>query len=164
MKTKYVSLRWWDLPAAMLLMAAILISGTRLVATGWTAHLSIVQTIVFFGLIAGLALGYSHFSPRSAAFIALIYGIFTIPWQLGLTLPVQYSWTEKMIILIYRLQTVISQLVLREPVRELAAFPGHYVRFVLDYFGSCRICNDKIWRWLACDPARWLDNVRHPLV
>jgi len=122
MKTKYVSLRWRDLPAALLLMAAALISGTRLVATDWTAHLSIVQTIVFFGVIAGLALGYSRFSARSAAFIAMIYGIFMIPWQLSLTLPVQYSWMEKMIILIYRLQMVISTLILREPVRDSLLF------------------------------------------
>jgi len=122
MKTKYVSIRWWDLPAALLLMAAIIISGTRLVATDWTAHLSIVQTIVFFGLIAGLALGYSRFSPRTAAFIAIIYGISVVPWQLGLTLPVQYSWTEKMILLIYRLQIIVSQLVLREPVRDSLLF------------------------------------------
>ena len=41
--------RWWDIPAAFILMTAVMTSGTRLVVTNWTDHLSIVQTVVFFG-------------------------------------------------------------------------------------------------------------------
>lgn len=103
-------------------MAAMLTAGTRLVATGWTAHLSLVQTLVFFSLIAGLALGYSRFSGRTAAFMALVYGAFAVPWQLGTTLPAKYTWLERMVILISRLQIILSQLLFHEPVRDSLLF------------------------------------------
>jgi len=122
MKTDLYPVRWWDLPAVLLLMAALLTAGTRLVATDWTAHLFLVQTLVFLSLIAGLALGYSRFSSRTAAFFAVIYGIFAVPWQLGTTLPANYTWLERMIILISRLQIIINQLVLHEPVRDSLLF------------------------------------------
>ncbi len=124
--------RWWDLPAGLLLVAAILTSGTRLVATEWTSHLAIIQSLVFFGVIAGLMLGKSRFSPRSARFLAVVYGLFAVPWQLGITLPIEYSWTERMIILINRLQIIFSQLIYREPVRDSLLFL--VVMFIL-YWG-----------------------------
>lgn len=122
MKTNPIPLRWWDLPASLLLMAAIITSATRLVATDWTDHLSIVQTLVFFGLLAGLALGYSRFSSKTAGFLAVIFGLFTIPWQLGLTLPANLPWLERMILLISRLQVILTQLFFREPVRDSLLF------------------------------------------
>lgn len=121
-KTELHPSRWWDFPAALLLMAAMLTAGTRLVATDWTAHLSLVQTLVFFSLIAGLALGTSRFSSRTAAFFAAIFGVFAVPWQLGTTLPANYTWLERMVILISRLQIIINQLILHEPVRDSLLF------------------------------------------
>jgi transglutaminase-like putative cysteine protease len=154
MKSKIYPLRWWDFPAALLLMAALLTSGTRLVVTGWTVNLSIVQTQVFFGLIAGLALGYSRFSPRSVGFLAFIYGLFFTPWQLGLTLPLEYSWSERMIVLINRLNIIISQLVFREPVRDSLLFL--VVMFAL-FWGISVHAGYSLTRhgdpWLAILPA-----------
>lgn len=122
MKNSLRFLRWWDLPAALLLLAAILTAGTRLVTTEWTTNLSIVQTLVFFGTFAGLALGYSRFSPRLASFFALVYGIFSIPWQLGMTLSSEFEWNERLAILGNRLQIIFSQLVDKEPVRDSLLF------------------------------------------
>jgi transglutaminase-like putative cysteine protease len=122
MKNNLRFIRWWDLPAVLLLIAAILTAGTRLVATNWTTHLSIVQTLVFFGVLSGLALGYSSFSGRLAAFFAFAYGLFCIPWQLGLTLAAEYSWTERLTILGNRLQIIFSQLVAKEAVRDSLLF------------------------------------------
>jgi hypothetical protein len=39
--------RWWDLSAAALLSIAVMIAATRLVATEWTEHLELAQTITF---------------------------------------------------------------------------------------------------------------------
>ena len=62
MMKKYVSnsdnpVRWWDWPAAILLLAAILTATTRLIATHWTEELPLVQTVAFLGVVSGLALG-----------------------------------------------------------------------------------------------------------
>ncbi len=114
--------RWWDLPAALLLLAAILTAGTRLVATHWTTDLSIVQTLVFFGVFAGMALGYSRFSARLVGFFALAYGLFCIPWQLGMTLSNQFGWIERLTILSNRLQMIFSQLIEKDPVRDSLLF------------------------------------------
>ena len=111
MKNSLRFTRWWDIPAALLLIAALLTSGTRLVATRWTTDLSIVQTLVFFGALAGLALGFSAFSTRLSAFFALVYGLFLIPWQLGMTLPEEYGWLERLTILSNRLQFIFSHLI-----------------------------------------------------
>ena len=122
MKNGLRFVRWWDLPAALLLLAAILTAGTRLVATRWTTDLPIVQTLVFFGVFAGMALGYSRFSARLAGFFALIYGLFCIPWQLGMTLSDKFEWTERLEILGNRLQIIFSQLVGKEAVRDSLLF------------------------------------------
>jgi hypothetical protein len=75
--------RWWDGPAALLLLLTLLSASGRLVATNWTDHLLQTQTLVFLGALAGLALGQSRFRPGVALFFALAYGLFFVPWQLG---------------------------------------------------------------------------------
>jgi len=122
MKKQPHSTRWWDLPAALLLLTAILTAGTRLVATNWTGDLSIVQTLVFFGTFFGLAIGYSRFSARLCGFFALAYGLFFIPWQLGMTLSAEFDWNERLTILGNRLQIIFSQVIGKEPVRDSLLF------------------------------------------
>ena len=63
--------RWWDWPAALLIVMAAITASTRLSATGWTNHLEIIQTIAFLGVILGLALGQTRFSGRLAVYLAL---------------------------------------------------------------------------------------------
>ncbi len=53
--------RWWDFPAALILMAALLTAATRLAATQWPKDLSIVQPLTLLGLIAALAMGMRRF-------------------------------------------------------------------------------------------------------
>jgi transglutaminase-like putative cysteine protease len=127
-------IRWWDFPAALLLVTAILTAATRLVATQWTVNLSIVQTLVFFGVLAGLALGYSRFSARWTVFFAFAYGLFAIPWQLGIILPLHLRWPERLAVLSNRLQIIISQLFYRETVRDSLLFL--VVMFALFWFIS----------------------------
>ena len=115
--------RWWDFPAGALILAAMITSAARLSATHWTDNLAMVQTITVFGTIAGLALGKSLFSSRTALILSSIYGTFVIPWQMGITLITErLEWTERLSILVNRLGVVIFQLVNREPVQDSLLF------------------------------------------
>ena len=120
--TTVMPLRWWDLPAAALLIVALVTAATRLVVTQWTDYLSIAQTLAFFGAIAGLALGQSRFSPRVAFLLGLLYGIFAIPWQLGLTVRGHLLWSIRMNILEMRLTTIFNQLLKHQVVQDSLLF------------------------------------------
>ena len=122
MNSTSASPRWWDLPAASLLIVALVAAATRLVVTQWTDHLSIVQTIAFVGALAGMALGQSRFSPRLAGLIALAYGLFFVPWQLGMTMGRGIFWGERLTSLAGRLQIIISQLIKQEVVQDSLLF------------------------------------------
>ena len=113
--------RWWDPLAAFLLLAALLLAAGRLISTGWTyprGDLGVAQNLVFLGSIAGLALGKSRFSPRFAVIIAVVYGLFFIPWQMGLTLVPDVEWRERIFSLAGRLQITITQLFQDKPVTD----------------------------------------------
>lgn len=116
------TIRWWDLPAAALLVVAIMTAATRLVVTGWTEHLSLVQTVALLGTLAGLALGYSRFSPRVTGLFAFLYGLFVVPWQIGSTVGRSYLWTERLEIIIDRLTTIVTQLITQDVVTDSLLF------------------------------------------
>lgn len=114
--------RWWDFSAAILLLAAILTAATRLISTQWTENLSIIQTLAFLGVISGFALGKSIFSHQTALALGAAYGTFAVPWQLGLTLDKSLLWSERMIVLISRIELAVLQLANREPVQDSILF------------------------------------------
>lgn len=116
------SARWWDIPAAFLLLAALTTAVSRLVVTEWVDHLTMIRTLTFLGVLAGLALGQSLFSPRLAAVFGLAYGLFAVPWQLGLTVEHDILWTERLVGLAARLISALNQLVRQEPVRDPLLF------------------------------------------
>ncbi|MEE8389973.1 MAG: hypothetical protein V3S14_04150, partial [Anaerolineae bacterium] len=119
------TLRWWDILAAFLLLAALLTGSSRLIATKWVDHLDITRSLAILGGLAGLALGQSRFSPRLATTFALAYGLFIIPWQLCLTLEhisMDTLWADRLIILIARLFIAADQLVRRELVQDPLLF------------------------------------------
>lgn len=117
-----VGKRWWDLPAALLLLAALITAASRLAATHWTSHLDLTLTLAFIGLGFGLALGYSYYSPRMSLFLSSCYAAFFITWQLGLTLRSELEWLERLIILINRLSIIIYQLTHQETVHDSLLF------------------------------------------
>ena len=155
-------LRWWDLSAAFLLVAALLTAATRLVATQWTANLSIVQTLVFFGVIAGLALGKSSFSHITVLTLGAVYGTFAIPWQLGLTLSSDLLWSERMLVLIDRLGVILFQLFNRDPVRRLIIIYRDYVHPVLDPGNACWLFPGTLWQRLGEHFANRVEPIYHP--
>lgn len=117
--------RWWDAPAAGLLLAALLTAASRLTVTGWTGHLNIIQALTFLGVLAGLALGQSIFSSRQAAFFALAYGLFAVPWRLCLTLArisEDALWSDRLINLVSRLNDALGQVARQEDVQDPVIF------------------------------------------
>ena len=116
------SQRWWDLPASFLLFIILTIAFTRLVATNWTENLSITRTITYLGLIAGIALGLSRFSPKWVFIFFLLYGIFVVTWRVGLSLGEGIEWQERLISLVGRLGSIFTDLMQRKPVRDNMLF------------------------------------------
>ncbi len=110
--------RYWDWMAALLFVVAMITAATRLVVTKWVEDLSLVQTVVFLGALAGLALGKSIFSRRSVIIFAFVYGLYTIPWQLGLTMGRGVEWKERVLSMFGRLSVIIHELVYQEPITD----------------------------------------------
>lgn len=111
-------IRWWDWPAVLLAIAALYIAATRLNATSWTNELNLVQTVALLGVIAGIALGKSTFSPGVVRFFAFAYGLFVVLWQLGLTLGRGVLWPERMISIGNRLLIILDQILQQKPVTD----------------------------------------------
>ncbi len=118
----YYPLRWFDWIAVALLLSALVTAASRLVVTDWTNHLSVVQTITVLGLIAGLALGQSRFSPRTVFYFAFAFGLFTVSWQLGSSLQGEPLWADRMEALLTRLSIIIYQLINRLTIRDSLLF------------------------------------------
>lgn len=114
--------RWWDGLAAILLLLLLLTASGRLVATRWTDNLLQTQMLAFLAALVGLALGQSRFSPSLAFFFALAYGLFFIPWQLGLTLSDDLTWNDRLLVLSDRLLLALSQLAAPEDVLDPLPF------------------------------------------
>jgi transglutaminase-like putative cysteine protease len=114
--------RWWDLVSVLLLFVNFTIAYNRLFVTHWTEHLEIVRTIAYLGLFSGLALGYSRFSHRLAFVIGLVYGIYLIPWRIGLFLGSEIPWNERLYGLWVRLQIIFDHIFQRKPVPDNLLF------------------------------------------
>jgi transglutaminase-like putative cysteine protease len=114
--------RWWDFPASLLLLAALMTAALRLDATNWTDHLSLIQTLTLAGLLAGLALGQSVLSRRLVLFLAGAYGLFLVAWVLGSTLGAEILWMERLSSLLGRLGRTTGDLVRQQPVNDPILF------------------------------------------
>lgn len=115
-------LRWGDWLAAVYLLAALSTAAVRVVATDWTEHLLLLQTLAFWGGVLGLLLGQSRFSAFSCSLLALAYGLFLLPWQLGLTLKGDLLWPQRLLLLRNRLWVALAQFLAREPVQDPLLF------------------------------------------
>ena len=102
--------RWFDSLAVVLLFAALLTAASQLIATNWVDDLYVSWTLVFIGVFIGVLLGYSHFQPITVGLLTVLYGLFFVPWQLGLTLEVDLHWRERLVEMLYRYQLTFTQL------------------------------------------------------
>jgi transglutaminase-like putative cysteine protease len=114
--------RWWDPLAAVLLICVLLTAAARLIVTEWTGGLELVRTLAVLGAILGLVLGQTRFSPRTALFFGVVYGIFLIPWQLGLTLAEDILWKERILALSSRLGATVEELLRSRAVSDNVLF------------------------------------------
>lgn len=140
---------WWDLLSALALLFAMLIVAARLVATGWVRNLDLVATVTLLGVFAGLALGKSIFARWVVFLFALAYGIFVIPWQLGLTLGVDLEWIERLRIMAERTRAILADIILRNPVTDNLFFlllMATIFWIVSVYAGYQLVRNGDVWR------------------
>lgn len=114
--------RWWDWLASLLLIATMVAAATRLNATHWTEDLHVAQTVTLLGVIAGLALGYSFFSLTTGRIFALIYGVFVVVWQVGLTMGKGIQWQERLISMGNRLLLILDDIIRQKPVSDNLLF------------------------------------------
>ncbi|MBN1667175.1 MAG: transglutaminase domain-containing protein [Anaerolineales bacterium] len=111
-----------DIWGALILLLAQLTAADQLYATGWTNHLEMVITLAFWGTLAGLLLGYSAFGAGIVFVFALLFGLFGIHWQLGLTLLGDHAWLDRMYSVYDDLATVVNELIAQEPVTKSMLF------------------------------------------
>ena len=116
------NIRWGDWLSAVLLIISLQIAAGRLIATRWTEELQLVQLITLFGTVLGLALGRSIFRRFWVIFFSLAYGLFVIPWQIGLTLEHEIVWHDRLINLWGRLGVIVQALLTQNPVTDNLLF------------------------------------------
>jgi transglutaminase-like putative cysteine protease len=88
----------------------LLLPGLSLRSADWTDNLSIVTSLGTLGTLAGVALTYSTFSGRTAAFFNAVYWLFAIGWQLGNKLDPALIWRDRIIFLARRFGIFIGTL------------------------------------------------------
>jgi transglutaminase-like putative cysteine protease len=145
---KDLTSRWWDFTAASLFMIAMLIAAARLVATKWVEELSLVETITFWGAITGLALGKSIFRWWVSLIFSFAYGIFLIPWQLGLHLFESLEWKERLLSMAGRIQFIIQDIMAHKEVTDNLLFlllMGMLFWFLGVFGGYQLIRRGRIW-------------------
>ncbi len=114
--------RWADLMTALLLLAGLITAASRLTATHWTEDLGLVQSVLFLGWMAGIALGQSIFSKRVVGVFAFLYGAFVVPWQIGLTVRGNIDWNERLLSMLGRLQVILGDIAIRKAVEDNLLF------------------------------------------
>jgi len=110
--------RAWDWPSAILLFFLLQTAAARLVITDWTPFLFFTQTLSAFGVVLGLALGYSAFSRRAVTWLALLYSVVILPWQMTLAVDAEAPFLERLASIGGRLGFSTVQFVTRQPVED----------------------------------------------
>jgi hypothetical protein len=110
--------RVFDWRAALLVVSLVQISSLRLVVTKWAPFLYFTETMAFFSVILGLALGFSNFSRKSVMRLATGYTLILVPIQL-LSAVERTDWLWRDILtLLQRLLFSIEQFVTNKPVYD----------------------------------------------
>ena len=85
-----------------LLWAMLLVASSAIVQTNLIDGLRIVSIAITAGMFTGLALAKSSFKDRTAHFYALIYGLFVIAYLIGIILPGEQIWRERILEILSR--------------------------------------------------------------
>ena len=97
------SKRSLDIWSTLIILAAIILSASRLVITNWTSNLDIILNLTIMGAVLGIALGQSKFSSNLVRVMALAYTLFVIPWIFGSALMPSVEWRDRLASLATRL-------------------------------------------------------------
>ncbi|HVN53818.1 MAG TPA: transglutaminase-like domain-containing protein [Anaerolineaceae bacterium] len=101
--------RWWDLLSVIFLVITEMTVVARLYATQWTTGLERIEYLTFLGIVLGLALGQSKFSPRVVQLLGLAYTIIVVPWQMVSEQTKDALWSDRLASLVGRLTIVTNQ-------------------------------------------------------
>ena len=80
-----------------LLWAMLLVAGSAIVQTNLIEGLHVVSIAATLGLFAGLALAKSTFKDRTAHLYALVFGLFAVAYLIGMILPGDEIWRERVL-------------------------------------------------------------------
>lgn len=106
-----------------MIIAMISLVAIRLWATEWTSDIYILIYLAFFGGIAGIALGYSRFSPFISGLLSTVYGFFLTGWLLGTTIEGEIAWRERIFNFIgWRLRIALNQFLAGESLTDPILF------------------------------------------
>ena len=114
--------RPWDWPSAILVFLMVQVAAARLVITGWTPNLYFTQTLSAISVALGLALGYSNFQPRTVRWLAWLYSLVILPWQLVAAAEIEGSLSERLISVGGRLLYSTVEFFSRKPVEDALFF------------------------------------------
>ncbi|HEU0294760.1 MAG TPA: transglutaminaseTgpA domain-containing protein [Anaerolineales bacterium] len=118
MKKSHVQLYWWDWPSITLLFILIYTLASRLLITDWTKYLNFTQISATFGLVIGLALGYSQFQPRIARWISFGYMVMMLPIIWIRVIDEQVAVDERLLSVGGRLLFSFGEFFARRPVED----------------------------------------------
>ncbi len=110
--------RQWDWPSAILVFLMVQVAASRLVITDWTSYLYFTQTLAAFGVVLGLALGYSRFRTRTVRWLAWLYSLVILPWQMLPAVDAEAPYAERLAIVGGRLLFSAGQFFTRKPVED----------------------------------------------
>ncbi len=86
----------------LLLVGMVLIAAIAIMQTELIAGLDLIPISAMMGLLAGVALAKSKFKDGTAHFFALVFGLFSIFYLVGLVLPGDLIWRERVFNILVR--------------------------------------------------------------
>ncbi len=110
--------RWWDWAAVALHFILLETVASRLVATGWTPFLYLIQTFTYTGFVIGIALGYSTFHRGTTRWLSFFYMLILLPLQWTLVIDQSASLEEQLLSVGGRLFFSTSDFLARRPVDD----------------------------------------------
>lgn len=89
-----------DIPAFLIVFLMLWVAALRLWATDWTEDLQRIELLVMTGCLLGGMLGLSIFSGGVVRWLAFMYSVIILPWQMGLTIEGEkLLWADRLRIL-----------------------------------------------------------------
>lgn len=102
--------RWWNFPAAIMLLAAFMMTALKIQSTNWTEDLHLMNWLTFIGFILGIGLGYSQFRGFVSKLFIILYSILIVPFAIGTTYNSGILWMSRFESMYGRVYFSIEQL------------------------------------------------------